>query len=269
MQAPPESGSRRSTIVALCRPHLSRIHGVTVTHLFSPPGVCAPERSTYRFFPRVGLFILATLLYILAGIPGILLVPPQMQTYLIFISTQGLGMLLLLGLFWLQYRQHFSAAWRGRVIRHPLGIGAACMVAAYVLCGVAILMLGSPEEAFMAELLAGLNGWQTLIKIASLMVLPPIVEELFFRHYLLRLFPYENSQVWKWIAVIVSAAIFAGLHTQYGNGTTMALIFASGCIFAVARIVSGGLLVPILLHSMAEVLGMSLDTLFRMAGLFG
>ncbi|WP_372242131.1 CPBP family intramembrane glutamic endopeptidase [Pseudomonas sp. Fl4BN1] len=233
-----------------------------------PQQLSAPTPSPYRFLPRLGMFILATLVFFLAAVPGILLIPAQMQAYLVFISMEGLSMLLLLALLLMQYRAGFSAALRGHRVRAPLRIGALCMFAAYALCGVAVATLGLPEEAFMTELLAGLTTWQTLIKVASLIVVPPIAEELFFRHYLLRLFPYENSQVWKWVAIITSAAIFSGLHSQYGNASTFALIFASGCIFAVARIVSGGLLVPIALHALAEVFAISLDTLLRLTGLY-
>ena len=121
----------------------------------------------------------------------------------------------------------------------------------------------------MAEFLAGLTGWQLAIKVASLIVLPPIAEELFFRHYLLRLFPYENSAAWKWIAIIVTSAIFAGMHIQYGNWITVVLIFACGSVLGVARVVSSGLLVPVLLHSLAEVVALTTDKSFSLMGLYG
>lgn len=240
-----------------------------MTHRFSPPGACAPERSTYRFFPRLGLFILAALMFFLAGIPGILLVPAEMQNHLMIVISSGSAALVLSILFVIQYRSDPAAMLRGRTFSQPLKVGALALIALYALFGIVIAFLHLPQEAFMSDLLTGLSPWQTLIKVASLLVLPPIAEELFFRHYLLRLFPYENSQLWKWIAIIVTSAIFAGLHLQYGNWTSVALIFLSGCVFAVTRIVSGGLLVPMLLHLLLEIIGLSTDWAFKLAGLYG
>ncbi|SEB77343.1 hypothetical protein SAMN05216178_2203 [Pseudomonas saponiphila] len=240
-----------------------------MTHLFSPPGVCAPERSTYRFFPRVGLFILATLLYILSGVPGILLMPTVMQSYLVFVIISGAAALSLSILFAIQYRSGLAAQLRGRTFIQPLKMGALSLIALYALCGVIIMFISLPQEAFMNELLTGLDTRQTLIKVASLIVLPPILEELYFRHYLLRLFPYESSQLWKWIAVIATSAIFAGVHTQYDNWTSIALLFACGCVLAIARIASGAVSVPILLHMLLEVIALSADWAFKLAELYG
>ncbi|WP_246883115.1 type II CAAX endopeptidase family protein [Pseudomonas sp. Tri1] len=222
--------------------------------------------ADYRFFRRLGMFVLASLVFFLAAIPAVLLIPAE--SYLSFAATMGPIALILLALFAWQYRSDSGAQLRGDAIRNPLRIGAFGIIASYLLCGVAIVVLGLPQEAFMAELLAGLSGWQGAIKIASLIVFPPIAEELYFRHYLLRLFPYENSPAWKWIAVIVTSAIFAGIHIQYGNWTTIALLFACGCVFAIARINSGGLLVPILLHSLAEIVALTTDGALRLLGLY-
>lgn len=229
----------------------------------------ASTLSPYRFFPRLGMFALATLVVFLAAVPELLFVPADMQAYLAFTTTSGITALVLLALFALQYRADARTQWRGHSISTPLRWGALGIIGAYLLFGVAIFVLELPREVFMAELLEGLNGWQATIKIASLIVLPPIAEELFFRHYMLRLFPYENSRAWTWIAIIVTSAVFASMHIQYGNWMTVALIFACGGVFAVARVVSGGLLVPVLLHSLAEIVALSTDKSFSLMGLYG
>ena len=233
----------------------------------APEFIPVPTFESYRFFHRVGMFVLAALLFFLAAIPSVLFLPAEMHSYLSFASTAGIAALLLLALFAWQYRTDAGRQLRGDSIKF-LKVGALAIIASYLLCGVAIFVLGQPQEAFMAQLLTGLTGWQGAIKIASLILFPPIAEELFFRHYLLRLFPYENSPAWKWIAIIATSAIFAGIHIQYGNWTTVVLIFACGCIFAIARIASGGLLVPILLHSLAEIVALSSDWSFRLMGLY-
>jgi len=241
-----------------------------VTNLSAAPEFApASTLSPYRFFPRLGMFVLATVVVFLAAIPEVLFVPADMQAYLMFTTTSGLTALVLLGLFALQYRADSRPQWRGHAIGKPLRWGAVGIVGTYLLFGVAVFVLGLPREVFMAELLDGLNRWQAAIKIASLIVLPPIAEELFFRHYMFRLFPYENSRAWTWIAIIVTSAVFAGMHIQYGNWMTIVLIFACGGVFAIARVVSGGLLVPVLLHSLTEIVALSADQSFSLMGLYG
>lgn len=241
-----------------------------MTNLCAAPEVAsASTLPPYRFFPRLGMFVLATLIVFLAAVPEVLFVPTDMQAYLTFTTTAGITALVLLALFAWQYRSDAHAQWRGHCIGKPLKWGALGIIGSYLLFGVAILVLGLPREVFMAELLVGLNNWQAMVKVASLIVLPPIAEELFFRHYMLRLFPYENSRAWTWIAIIVTSAVFAGMHIQYGNWITVALIFACGGVFAVARVVSGGLLVPVLLHSLAEVVALTTDKSFSLLGLYG
>lgn len=241
-----------------------------MTNLCAAPEFApAATLSPYRFFPRLGMFVLATLIVFLAAVPEVLFIPADMQAYLTFTTTSGITALVLLALFALQYRADARTQWRGHYIGTPLRWGALGIVGAYLFFGVATLVLGLPREVFMAELLDGLNSWQATIKIASLIVLPPIAEELFFRHYMLRLFPYENSRAWTWIAVIVTSAIFAGMHIQYGNWITVVLIFACGGVLAIARVVSGGLMVPVLLHSLAEMVALTTDKSFSLMGLYG
>ncbi|CAH0197528.1 CPBP family intramembrane glutamic endopeptidase [Pseudomonas brassicacearum] len=241
-----------------------------MTNLSAAPEFApASTLSRYRFFPRLGMLVLATVIAFLAAMPEILFVPADMQAYLTFTTTSGITALLLLALFALQYRTDLRPQWRGHSISKPLQWGAVGIIGVYLLFGVAAFVLGLPREVFMAELLDGLNGWQAAIKIASLIVLPPIAEELFFRHYMFRLFPYENSRAWTWIAVIVTSAIFAGMHIQYGNWITVVLIFACGGVLAVARVASGGLLVPVLLHSLAEIVALTTDKSFSLMGLYG
>nr|WP_256261433.1 type II CAAX endopeptidase family protein [Pseudomonas gingeri] len=231
--------------------------------------VASPDLSRYRFWPRLGVFVVACLVFFLVPVPGVLFVPKEMQAYLIIALTSGVSGLVLLALFVSQYRSYSGARLRGEHISTPLKAGALRVIAAYALCGIAIAVLGLPREVFMVELLANLTTWQTLIKIASIIVFAPLAEELFVRHYMLRLFPYENSRTWQVVAIIVTSTVFAALHFQYGNITTLALIFAVGCVFAIARIASGGLLVPLLLHALAEVVALTMDWTYSVAGLYG
>lgn len=243
-----------------------------MTHVLTPSDTLrdtTPSPSNFRFFRRLGMFVVAALIFTLAPVPGLLLTPPEAQHYSMFITNLGVIAVLLSGLFVVQHRRNLAATFYGNRIRQPLRLGAISVIAFYALCGLAVIVMNQPREAFMADLFSGLTQGQTLIKLAALIILPPIAEELMMRHYLLRLFPYERSVVWKWVAIIVTSALFTSLHTQYGSSITLALIFVIGCLFAWARIASGGLLVPILLHMLAEVLGSSLDWTWAWAGFYG
>lgn len=241
-----------------------------MTLVLATPDTTLPSDlpAQFRFFKRLGMFVLAALIFVLAPVPGFLLVPPAMQSYLMFAITSGPIALLLSALFVVQHRKNLSATFYGHHIRQTLRLGAIGLIGAYLLSGLLVIVMGQPREAFMADLLSGLTQGQILFKLASLLILPAIAEELMIRHYLLRLFPYERSVIWKWIAVIATSLLFAIIHTQYDSWTTLALIFVVGCLFAWVRIASGGLLVPILLHMLAEVVAASLDWTWVWAGFY-
>nr|WP_264829002.1 MULTISPECIES: CPBP family glutamic-type intramembrane protease [Enterobacteriaceae] len=52
--------------------------------------------------------------------------------------------------------------------------------------------------------------------------------------------------------------LFAAVHMQYQNLLTLAEMFLVGLITSAARIRSGGLLLPVLLHMEATALGLLL-----------
>lgn len=90
----------------------------------APEFVPASTLSPYRFFPRLGMLVLATVVVFLAAIPELLFVPADMQAYLMFTATSGITALVLLGLFALQYRADLRMQWRGHTIGKPLRWGA-------------------------------------------------------------------------------------------------------------------------------------------------
>lgn len=110
----------------------------------------------------------------------------------------------------------------------------------------------------MEKLLSELSTAQIVLFLSMLLVFPPLSEELLYRHFLIRLFP-SRGRSWQCVAVIITAALFVLLHGQYKNWTSFLLLGCLGVIFDVARIASGGLLAPVLLHSFAEVAGMTSD----------
>ncbi|MCH6700972.1 hypothetical protein BED06_21715 [Escherichia coli] len=56
--------------------------------------------------------------------------------------------------------------------------------------------------------------------------------------------------------VLITSLLFVAAHSQYQNLLTLAELFLVGLITSVARIRSGGLLLPVLLHMEATTLGL-------------
>jgi hypothetical protein len=87
----------------------------------------------------------------------------------------------------------------------------------------------------------GALGWVLLAVPAAL--LAPVGEELLFRGLLL---PWLHTWMGRTAALVSSAAIFASLHAFYGVFTGW--IFFLGLLMGWARLASGGVRAPILLH---------------------
>lgn len=87
----------------------------------------------------------------------------------------------------------------------------------------------------------GLLGWSLLVVPAAL--LAPVGEELLFRGVLL---PWLSGWMGRVAALGVSAAVFASLHLFYG--VFVGWIFFLGLLLGWARLASGGLRAPMLLH---------------------
>lgn len=94
--------------------------------------------------------------------------------------------------------------------------------------------------------------------ILSPLLLPPIVEELAFRHFILSVLPF-NASVWmSHVAVATMALFFVSAH-GYIYLSTNVVIFVVALILGFARVRSGGLLLPIGLHAYAIALGLACD----------
>ncbi|WP_457363033.1 CPBP family intramembrane glutamic endopeptidase [Pseudomonas sp. TE3610] len=123
---------------------------------------------------------------------------------------------------------------------------------------VAEVATGVGREPFMVTFLTGLSLPQTLLCLAMLAIFPPVSEELLFRHFLIRLFPLAHRN-WRIVAVIFTAALFVASHTQYQHWTTFVTLAVIGVALAIARLKTGGVVVPIVMHCSAEVAGMVTD----------
>jgi hypothetical protein len=87
----------------------------------------------------------------------------------------------------------------------------------------------------------GLVGWALLA--IPVVLLAPVGEELLFRGVLL---PWMTGWMGRVAALTVSAGVFASLHMFYG--VFVGWVFFQGMLLGWARLASGGLRAPILLH---------------------
>ncbi|MEL8360230.1 CPBP family intramembrane metalloprotease, partial [Escherichia coli] len=60
----------------------------------------------------------------------------------------------------------------------------------------------------------------------------------------------------RWLGAVITSCCCVAAQSQYQNLLTLAELFLVGLITSVARIRSGGLLLPVLLHMEATTLGL-------------
>lgn len=86
----------------------------------------------------------------------------------------------------------------------------------------------------------------TLLLLLAILIAAPIFEECLFRGFVFT--GVQNSHLGTAAAIVISAAFWTMIHTQYG-AFELVTVFIFGIILAVSRVASGSLYVPIALHS--------------------
>lgn len=86
------------------------------------------------------------------------------------------------------------------------------------------------------------DATQIAVRIAAIGLIYPIVEEFFFRGVFLGVVRRRFGNV---AAVLIPAIMFGLIHTQYDWPVW---IIADGILFGVARVTTGSVYVPMLLH---------------------
>jgi len=175
-----------------------------------------------------------------------------------FLVLLGPALIFLGAMFFAHKRLFPDIRFVGFCNRKNVAYGVLAVTVAYLATYLSTYLMGQPREPIMVNLYQSRTGIELAVFVASLMVLPPIVEELAFRHFILSTLPF-NANVWTaWLAVVATALFFVCAH-RYIYLTTNLLIFAVGVIFGLARVRSGGLLLPIGLHAYAIALGLACD----------
>jgi uncharacterized protein len=107
-----------------------------------------------------------------------------------------------------------------------------------------------------------INAWKTAgflpLLLAALIIAAPIFEEMTFRGFL-----FQGIARLRWggiPAIIVTAALWAGIHLQYDwYGVTTLFVF--GLVLGGVRLWTGSLILPILMHAVINLVA-SVETFY-------
>jgi membrane protease YdiL (CAAX protease family) len=117
---------------------------------------------------------------------------------------------------------------------------------------VVMLSLGVETPSFMTNVYSSTeHKWVLWLAV---IVGAPFFEEFLFRGFLLEGLRHSfskltNSAVGTTLAVLITSGIWAVIHMQYG-WIEIVSIFVIGIAFAIARLKTGSLYVPIIMHMM-------------------
>ena len=111
------------------------------------------------------------------------------------------------------------------------------------------------EGVAVEKLFADKSIPDVILTLLTIFILAPLNEETLFRGIMLNVF--RSRYCWTmWLGALITSLLFVAAHSQYQNLLTLAELFLVGLITSVARIRSGGLLLPVLLHMEATTLGL-------------
>ena len=145
-----------------------------------------------------------------------------------------------------------------------LGFWVLVFIVLELLIGLLIDALGAKDiPNFMLNL-----EYPTLMEkfllLVAVVVAAPVVEEVVFRGFLLKGFSHSFMGIHG--AVILTSALWAVIHMQYEIAYLIA-IFIIGMVFAYARILTNSLFIPMIMHSLMNLL--AIVGLFYEKGVFG
>ncbi|MHD0335528.1 lysostaphin resistance A-like protein (plasmid) [Escherichia coli] len=95
-----------------------------------------------------------------------------------------------------------------------------------------------------------------ILTLLTIFILAPLNEETLFRGDYAERLPFTVLLDNVAGGALITSLLFVAAHSQYQNLLTLAELFLVGLITSVARIRSGGLLLPVLLHMEATTLGL-------------
>lgn len=97
--------------------------------------------------------------------------------------------------------------------------------------------------------------------LVTVLLVAPVAEELFFRGALFCLLRRRDSRFFNCLAVLGPSALFVLAHPQYSQPSTLLYLFLLSSLLATARLVSGSLLLPMLMHAEAGALALLFEVM--------
>ena len=134
--------------------------------------------------------------------------------------------------------------------------GAASLLPLSAVAAAVRSALGVEEESPQAivEAAAEVSGSLTMVAVAiGVVILGPVAEELLYRGLTFRILVQSGAR--PWVAVTISAALFASTHLadpalfSPAGVVTLSALLAFGLFLGVLRVRTGGLGAPIFVHS--------------------
>ena len=177
------------------------------------PIQAVPETEAPPFFSDP---IVAQILPFIVFMASALLASTFNDTPAVVYPLRVLAMAMVLALVWPHLR---ALPWR----LDPLAIGAGVFIAIYWIA----LGPAGPGEPPIGEAGALLFGFWLVTRVVGTALFVPVIEELFFRGYLIdRIAPEDAPKRNVVIAVVISTAAFAALHDRWIAAAVAGVIFA-------------------------------------------
>lgn len=159
----------------------------------------------------------------------------------------------MVAVFFLQHRHKDGlAAFVGETFAAPFWVGVGCLGLALVFYLSMVNDLEIGYEPYLFTLFDGLSSLQGFWFAFNLIITRVIAEELLLRHFIMGLLPW-HIKAWRWLALCASAALFTAIQPPFVDTSSYLMTFTIGLVLGVARMDSKGLLVPIVLHMLTQV----------------
>lgn len=219
----------------------------------------APRALSWTRLPYA--ILLLVLWLFTQEVAGYLAVSNGFTSYLLA-SKVTAGALFMMAAAWATRRSTIWPALWWRFKARDWAIGSILVLVVYLTGFAAAQLLGLPQEQRMANLFVGLSTFESLMLIASVIIAAPIGEELAFRHFLQGGLTFRESPLWNWVAALLTAIVFASMHSSYAQMTTYATLFALAMVLGWLRFRSKSIALLVLLHGQAGAIALILNIFY-------